>query len=64
MDAYLELSTCRAVGFGEGPIPWTAIHTYCEASKIAGDLRDDLFYHVRLMDTEYLRWRSKSLEKK
>ena len=25
-----QLSTCRSVGMGAGPIPWTAIHTYSE----------------------------------
>ena len=27
-EAFLELSTCRAVGMTAGPIPWTAVREY------------------------------------
>jgi hypothetical protein len=64
MTAYLELTTCRTLGYGEGPIPWTAINTYCKVNRITGDQRDDLFYHVRNLDSEYLKWRASELEKK
>ena len=64
MTAYLELTTCRSLGYGEGPIPWTAVHTYCTVNEITGDQRDDLFYHIRFLDTEYLKWRAKEMEKK
>ena len=31
LHAYLDLSTCRPVGFGPRPIPWTAIRDYAQA---------------------------------
>lgn len=56
---YLDLTSCRSVGFGEGPIPWTAIQRYCEVNGFEGELREDVFYHVQHLDAEYLKWRSK-----
>lgn len=45
--AYMELATCRPVGFGgAGPIPWLAIHEYARAHSI-----DDESHFVRLMRT-------------
>lgn len=62
--SYLDLTTCRSIGFGEGPIPWTAIQTYCEVQGFEGELREDVFYHVQHLDAEYLKWRSKQVDKK
>lgn len=31
LHAYVDLSTCRPVGFGPTPLPWTAIRDYAEA---------------------------------
>lgn len=59
--AFMDLSTCRSVGsILPGPIPWSAIQSYCEAFDIAGEQREDLFYHVEHLDKSYLAW----LEKK
>jgi hypothetical protein len=54
--AFLELATCRTSGWGEGPIPWTAIDRYAEANAFEGEQREDLFHHVRAMDQGYLAW--------
>lgn len=58
--AFLDLTSCRALGFAQGPIPWLAINKYCEANEITGEQREDVFYHVTHMDKVYLDW---SLEK-
>lgn len=33
--AFQELQTCRPVGMGMGPIPWTAIQEWADAEEIA-----------------------------
>lgn len=55
-----ELDTCRAMGYsGPGPIPWSAIHIYCDAHYIEGEQREDVFYHVQHLDKSYLDWSAK-----
>lgn len=63
-EAFLELHSCRGVGFGEGPIPWTSIIDYCEAFDIDGEQREDLIYHVTRLDKVYLDWTRKKSEVK
>ncbi|RPJ39859.1 MAG: hypothetical protein EHM35_01240 [Planctomycetaceae bacterium] len=49
--AFLDLNADREMGWGAGPIRWTAIRDYAEAWDL--DL-DDLEFFVRAMDKEYL----------
>lgn len=51
-DAYFELATCRPVGMGLGPIPWTAIHEYAEANGVQDGER--FVRLIRAMDREIL----------
>jgi len=54
-SAFWDLDTCRRNNdTSKGPIPWTAIFTYCEQYHIEGDQRDDMFYHISEMDHAYL----------
>lgn len=63
--AFMELSTCRSVGMGEGPIPWTAIRDYTEYAQIDDfEQLEDFFYLIREMDSAYLDFRKKELERK
>lgn len=50
--AYQELATCKPVGFGTGPIPWTAIHTYAEAHGLTREEEEELTAYVRAIDAE------------
>ena len=54
--AFLDLTSCRTLGQGIGPIPWLAIHYYCGAHEIEGEQREEVFYHVTRLDKEYLDW--------
>lgn len=54
--AFLDLTSCRTLGYAQGPIPWLAIHHYCEAHEIEGEQREDVFYHVAHLDKAYLDW--------
>ena len=49
--AFWELSTCRAIGMGEGPIPWTAMHEYAQRYDVLGDDFDRFVLVVKAVDT-------------
>jgi hypothetical protein len=61
--AFMDLTTCRAIGMAEGPIPWTAVRDYCDELLLEGDQREDMFHHIREMDTVYLKHRAKKSKK-
>lgn len=61
--AFMDLTTCRSMGFGEGPIPWSAVRDYCDELGLEGEQRDDMFIHIRLMDTAYLNHRASKVKK-
>ena len=60
--AFLDLTSCRALGYSQGPIPWLAIHHYCEAHDMDGEQREDVFYHVARLDKAYLDWSAKKTQ--
>jgi hypothetical protein len=56
-EAFGELSTDRSIGFGRGPIPWSAIDRY--AGRHGIDDPDEHARFVRLiraMDEAFLGW--------
>jgi hypothetical protein len=55
-DAFVELCSCRPTGWSMCPIPWTVIVDYAVAHGIVGEQLDDLFFFVRGMDAEYLKY--------
>ena len=58
-NAYKRLSTCRQVGMGIGPIPWTAIHEYARMQELCQSDEQDLEYLVGRMDSAFLEWNSR-----
>jgi hypothetical protein len=62
--AFWELSTCRAIGMMEGPIPWLAIRDYAFDFNLEGLSKVRFYAIIRGMDNAYLRLRSKEIEKK
>lgn len=52
--AFVELSTCRNIGMGEGAIPWIAVREYALAEGLDEEDFDRLLILVRGMDIEYL----------
>lgn len=47
----------------EGPIPGSAIRSYCRDEDIWGELADDVMYHVRNLDNALLEYRRKKADK-
>ena len=62
-QAFLELHTCRAVGFGEGAIPWTAIDAYATRHGLEGEEYEDFEDLVRVLDDAYLKHRREKAER-
>lgn len=61
--AFLDLTSCRTLGMGEGPIPWTAVGQWCDEQGITGEQREDVRYHVSKLDTVYLEHRASKTAK-
>ena len=53
-DAFWTLGADRAIGMSEGPIPWTAVHTFALSRGMSVDESDRLYRIVRAMDVVYL----------
>jgi hypothetical protein len=62
-NAFQDLSSCRSVGMGLGPIPWTAMNDYCRSYGIRGEQREDFFHHVSALDDKYREYVNKEAEK-
>lgn len=61
--AYQELETERQIGFGLGPIPFTAILKYVEFYQLEKEQADDLIYFVRKLDTHFMIEQAKKAKK-
>jgi hypothetical protein len=63
--AFLELNSCRALGYGsEGPVPWLAIKDFCAFYNIVDEQCEDLFFHVQRLDQAYLEFRNRKTQDK
>lgn len=63
-EAFQELTSCRFLGMAEGPIPWTAVNTYCDVYGVDFDHKQDFFYLIRALDNTYLRFQSQRQQKR
>jgi len=54
LTAFWELSTCRSIGMGAGPIPWTSIKEYANELELEAITRELFFDAVRYLDIIYL----------
>lgn len=62
LEAFYELSSCRAFGMTLGPIPFTAILEY---SKIFNEEDfEEFLYLMRVMDREYMKLSSEDSKNK
>lgn len=61
LNAFVELSSCRSQ---DGPIPWTAMIDYCTVNELDAELRDELMYIVRSVDSDIMAYRAAKAESK
>jgi hypothetical protein len=52
---FAELTTCRQIGMGVGPIPWTAIQKYIEVSEFDDEEAYEFHEIIRHMDYIWLK---------
>lgn len=57
VEAFRELSTTRQVGFGSGPIPFTAIAEYSRLYDVEDF--EEFLYLIRVMDYKFLELEAK-----
>lgn len=63
--AFMDLTTCRDVGMGPGPIPWTAIRLYADTFEMPVDEFVELVFCLGQMDAAFLDYhRNKDAAKK
>jgi hypothetical protein len=63
MHAFQDVSTDRAIGMAEGPIPWSAVDRWAARHGVVGEEFDRLVIILRLMDEAYITYRSKEHKK-
>lgn len=56
LDAFWALSSCRSIGMGLGPIPWTAVLEYSKILGLREEQQEDLEMHVGRLDSAFLKW--------
>ena len=64
VTAFWELSTCRQLGMGEGPIPVTAIMEYGRFYDCNQEFTQDLIFYVSVLDAIYLKHQNRKTESK
>lgn len=56
IEAFFDLDSERSHGMGLTPIPWTSIASYAIAHEFDEEQTDSLFYHIKRLDTEHLKY--------
>lgn len=60
LQAFYQLSTCRQVGMGLGPIGWQFTQEWGMLNLSSEDSIKDLHYFIRILDSEFIKWSSKT----
>jgi len=63
-QAFIELNTCRNTGWSAGPIPSWAIYEFADREDLNEDESEDLHYHMRTMDGEFLKYSARKNKEK
>lgn len=64
IEAFFDLGSERQIGFGEGPIPTTAVLRYAKHYEMTSDEEADLLFFIKELDACYLKYQNKKNEKK
>lgn len=57
--AFSDLDTTRPIGMELGPISWSAIQQYADYYELEPEAREDLHYHIRVLDNQFLMYHRK-----
>ena len=61
--AFWVLNSCRSVGMGIGPIPWTAIRQYVDHCGYDPDIKDLITKVVMAFDTKFIEKENEKMKK-
>lgn len=53
---FLDLTSCRQIGMGIGPISLLSILEYCFLKEIEGEQQQDFIWLIQRLDSKYLEW--------
>ena len=53
---FLDLTSCRQIGTGLGPIPLLSLLEYCMINGIEGEQQEDFVWFIQRLDQKYLQW--------
>lgn len=59
---FMELSSCRSIGFGMGPIPWTAVNEYAKFLQLSPYQTRVFNVIINTADGVYLKHHSEKKE--
>lgn len=62
-QGFLDLTSCRQIGMGLGPISLLDIREYCILQGIEGEQQDDFVWIIQRLDQKYLEWSNKRADK-
>jgi hypothetical protein len=57
--AFMDLMASRNSGFGIGAIWWSEVDKYCARHEIVGDQYEDMQYHIKNLDTAFVKHSAK-----
>lgn len=55
-NGFLNLTSCRQIGMGLGPISYLSVMEYCIIHGIEGEQREDFAWFIQHLDAKYLEW--------
>ena len=55
LQAFYDLDSERTIGLSLSPIPWSAIHNYCECNLLGEEQTENMHYFIRRMDGANLK---------
>lgn len=56
---FMDLMASRHVGMGVGPIWWGTVQDYCERKGLDEEQSEAMQYHVKAMDSVYIKYSQK-----
>lgn len=56
---FMDLMSSRQVGMGYGPIWWETVQRYCDHAELGYEQTEAMHYHIKNLDTVYLKHLSK-----
>ena len=63
LQAFFDLDSERSHALAPTPIPWLSISEYGKVFEFSEEQTEDLFYFVKIMDSEHLKRLTKKMKR-